>query len=71
MLLIWEVFLPQQPGETISMTDCGMDNPARFTPYPSAPGELYASVAGELKTRCFVTWYRSGIRSDSASSLTV
>ena len=45
---ISEVFLPQQPGATISMIDSGTDRPALLTPNPSAPGELYASVAGEL-----------------------
>ena len=40
MLLIWDVLRPQHPGETISMTDSGMERPARFTPKPSAPGEL-------------------------------
>jgi hypothetical protein len=48
MVLIEEVFLPQQPGETISMTDPGTESPALFTPNPSAPGELKARVAGEL-----------------------
>ena len=43
-----EVFLPQQPGDTISMTEPGTDSPALFTPNPSAPGELKARVAGEL-----------------------
>jgi hypothetical protein len=48
MRLMADVFLPQHPGETISMTDPGTASPARLTPYPSAPGELKASVAGEL-----------------------
>ena len=48
MVLIEEVFLPQQPGDTISMTDPGTDSPALLTPNPSAPGELKARVAGEL-----------------------
>ena len=48
MVLMEDVFLPQQPGDTISMTDPGTDNPALLTPNPSAPGELKASVAGEL-----------------------
>ena len=43
-----EVFLPQQPGDTSSMTDSGTANPARLTPNPCAPGELNARVAGEL-----------------------
>jgi hypothetical protein len=40
MLLIWDVFLPQQGGDMISMTESGTARPARFTPKPSAPGEL-------------------------------
>ena len=40
--------LPQHPGATISMIDPGTASPALFTPNPSAPGELKASVAGEL-----------------------
>ena len=47
MELISEVFRPQQPGETISITEPGIARPARLTPKPSAPGELKASVAGE------------------------
>ena len=30
------------------MTEPGTASPARFTPNPCAPGELNASVAGEL-----------------------
>ena len=48
MALTSEVFRPQQPGATRSITEPGMARPARFTPKPSAPGELKASVAGEL-----------------------
>ena len=48
MELIRDVFLPQQPGATISMIESGTASPALFTPKPSAPGELNASVAGEL-----------------------
>ena len=43
-----DVFLPQHPGATINMIDPGTASPALFTPNPSAPGELKASVAGEL-----------------------
>ena len=32
----------------LSMIESGTARPARFTPNPSAPGELKASVAGEL-----------------------
>ena len=39
---------PQQPGATNSITEPGTASPARFTPNPSAPGELKARVAGEL-----------------------
>ena len=42
------VLRPQQPGPTRSMTDPGMDRPARLTPKPWAPGELKARAAGEL-----------------------
>ncbi|WP_367112675.1 hypothetical protein [uncultured Clostridium sp.] len=42
------MFLPQQPGEISSITEPGTVNPARLTPKPCAPGELNASVAGEL-----------------------
>ena len=35
-------------GPMRSMMDPGIDNPARFTPKPCAPGELKASAAGEL-----------------------
>ena len=48
MSLISEVLRPQQPGATTSMTEPGTASPARLTPKPSAPGELKASVAGEL-----------------------
>ena len=34
--------------QTISMIESGTARPALFTPNPSAPGELKASVAGEL-----------------------
>ena len=34
--------------QTISMIESGTASPALFTPNPSAPGELNASVAGEL-----------------------
>ena len=48
MELIMDVFRPQHPGATISMIESGIASPALFTPNPSAPGELNASVAGEL-----------------------
>jgi hypothetical protein len=48
MELIMDVFRPQHPGATISMIESGIASPALFTPNPSAPGELKASVAGEL-----------------------
>jgi hypothetical protein len=48
MVLMEEVFLPQQPGDTISMTEPGTESPALLTPKPSAPGELKDKVAGEL-----------------------
>jgi hypothetical protein len=47
MVEMEDVFLPQQPGDTISMTEPGTDRPALLTPKPSAPGELKARVAGE------------------------
>ena len=48
---ISDVLRPQHPGATMSITDSGTLRPALLTPKPSAPGELYASVAGELYTR--------------------
>ena len=48
MELIRDVFRPQHPGATISMIESGTASPALLTPNPSAPGELKASVAGEL-----------------------
>ena len=48
MELRTDVLRPQHPGDTISMIESGTARPARLTPNPSAPGELNASVAGEL-----------------------
>jgi hypothetical protein len=48
MVLIEDVFRPQQPGDTINITDPGTERPALLTPKPSAPGELKDKVAGEL-----------------------
>ena len=47
-----EVLRPQQPGEIRSSTEPGMLRAARFTPKPSAPGELKDSEAGELYISC-------------------
>ena len=50
------------------MTEPGIASPALFTPNPCAPGELYASVAGELQIRCFEEISSSGILSLPASA---